>query len=125
MTMKNFVKVTSVMALMLVTCLVHASVNPIKSGVFGVCDCMSGNNKLNQIELNLKPDQTFTYIDNTNPDHKLLLTGTWSSKGNKIRLAAANGKTAFHRKWTYSENGQCIKSRHKLNFRRICLVKPC
>lgn len=102
-----------------------ASDNPkrIKSGVYGCCSCMGGGNKI--IELTLNQDQTFTYIDNSNPSKKLSLNGTWKTEGDKIYLNSSNGQKSFHRKWKYSAEGKCIRSRYKMNFRRICEPGPC
>jgi hypothetical protein len=124
--MKNSIKTLSVTISMFVACLAYAS-NPGKSGagVFGVCECMSGSSKEKLIELTLNEDLSFNYIDNSNPKAKLILNGTWAAKGNKIVLKATGYEKSFHRKWKYAKNGQCIRSRHMMNFRRICLVKPC
>jgi hypothetical protein len=96
------------------------------SGIFGVCGCSSGeNNKAGLIELTLNADSTFRYIDNSRPSHPLLLEGKWTMKKNKVSLLSSDHRKSFHRKWKYSSNGQCIKSRYGLNFRSICLIKPC
>lgn len=126
--MANLFKSTiTCMLLVLTTFNIYASDKPskIKTGVFGVCGCSSQRNVANMIELKINPDASFSYIDNSNPNKKLLLTGTWTSKGNRLYLISDDKQTSFHRKWKFDKSGQCIKSRYQLNFRRICLLNPC
>ncbi|MCD6067613.1 MAG: hypothetical protein K0S33_2439 [Bacteroidetes bacterium] len=95
------------------------------NGVFGVCSCQSENSKNKLIELSVNKDNTFNYVDNSDPAHKQLISGTWEMRSGKLILESSDGKKSFHRKWKYSSNGQCIKSRYRLNFRRICMLSPC
>jgi len=95
------------------------------SKIFGVCDCQSANNKKIIIELTLNPDNTFHYIDNSDQSRQRIYTGTYIMTNEKIELLATNPEKSFHKKWKVESNGQCIKSKHKLNFRRICLMDIC
>ena len=96
-----------------------------KTGVFGVCDCQSSSDKSKVVELSIKQDYTFEYIDNSDPNNKFILKGTWTEKGNRILLVSSDSRKSFHRKWKFAANEKCIKSRYMLSFKRICLANAC
>jgi hypothetical protein len=126
--MKNNLRITLATALfMLLVLNVQAIEKPStkSNGVFGMCDCQSKNGKVKLIELSLNEDFTFTYVDNTNYKKPFSLKGKWINKGNKVVLVSDDNRKSFHRKWKFEKDGRCIKSRYQLNFRRICLIKPC
>jgi len=93
-----------------------------KIGSYGICRSVTASEKASMIELNLNKDLSFTYKDITDPKHPLQLSGTYISKGNKVELIPNQAETSFHKNWKFEEEGKCITSRHKLNFRRICLL---
>lgn len=91
-------------------------------GSFGTCSCNGGNRT---IELNLNDDATFKYIDNSDPAHARTINGTWVMKSGKMLLTANDGNRSFHRRWKYTADGKCIKSRYGMNWMRICVLSPC
>jgi hypothetical protein len=93
----------------------------IKNGTFGLCNCNTSNVEQNIFELTLNSDSTFNYIDYSDSKNKLHVTGTWIVKGKKLNLISNDKKTKFHNKWKFDSKTQCIKSRLKLNFVRVCL----
>jgi hypothetical protein len=95
----------------------------LKTGTYGVCDC-GENSKTVSVELKLNDDKTFTYIDNTT-SAKLNITGKYEIKGNTIYLKDYKSDSKIHDKWNIDENEKCLKSRRKLEWRRLCLVKGC
>jgi hypothetical protein len=99
----------------------------VTPGTYGVCDCddMDGQKKPATIQLILNENKTFHYIDQSVPDRKLDITGNWILEHNKIILKDYKNDFAIHDKWTYQSEDQCLKSRNQLNFRRLCLIKPC
>jgi hypothetical protein len=108
---------------MVVSVLSYAADKPkAPSGSFGTCSC-NGNNRI--IELVLNEDATFKYTDNSDPSHAKVITGTWIMKSEKMLLTASDGNKTFHRKWKYTKDGKCIKSRYKMNFMRICVLTSC
>jgi hypothetical protein len=108
---------------MAVSILSYATDKPkAPAGSFGTCSC-NGNNRI--IELKLNDDATFNYADNSDPSHVKQITGTWLMKSGKMLLTSSDGNKSFHRKWKYTKDGKCIKSRYKMNFRRICVLTPC
>lgn len=92
------------------------------TGTYGFCNCTKGTDKTNLIELNLNQDLSFSYTDRSDPKHPLQLNGTYTTNGNKMKLIPSQKSRSFHQKWKFEKEGKCITSRHKLNFRRICLL---
>lgn len=96
----------------------------IKAGTFGLCNCNKNNVGSTIFNLTLNNDSTFNYVDNTDFKNKVYVTGKWVAKGKKMNLIAIDKKIKFHNKWKFNSKTQCIKSRLKLNFFRVCQLKP-
>lgn len=92
------------------------------TGTYGICNCTKGTDKTNLIELSLNQDLSFSYTDRSDPKRPLQVNGTYTTQGNKVTLVPAQKTESFHQKWKFEKEGKCITSRHKLNFRRICLL---
>jgi len=75
-----------------------------------------------QIQLVISPNQTFTYQDFSVANHKIMTSGTWVQKGNKIILKSSESKLKFHHVWTLSANGKQVKSRKGLCYYSLCKV---
>ena len=106
--------------------LANKKANPFTPGTYGVSDCIGTASATEpMIELTFNADNTFTYVDNTDPDKKLNLNGNWENKKGKILLTNYKCDWAIHHTWTVDDNQKCIKSRCGLNWLRICLVKGC
>jgi hypothetical protein len=90
------------------------------AGTYGVC----GTNQ-STVELKLNADNTFHYIDNSNPKKKINVTGKWSMKKNRIALHGDNAEIKFHNNWKIDEQGIAAKSRKGLAFYRLVNKKNC
>jgi hypothetical protein len=91
-------------------------------GKYGVNACCSEAKIASPIELQLNPDHTFSYLDNS-VSNKVSTKGTWTIKNNHVVLGNYPTSLKIHQKWTIDKNAQCLKSRMGLNFRRICLLE--
>jgi hypothetical protein len=129
--MKN---ATRILALLLVLGLMsfkgHKAAKDItfKTGIYGSCMCAASELNDNQkgVKLTLNDDHTFTYFDNTYYKRVLDLKGTWTQDGKTIKLIGHNSPYKIHDTWKVdSDNGNCIKSRKGMEWRRLCFVKGC
>jgi hypothetical protein len=96
----------------------------LKTGTYGVCDCEKNSGAPVSIELIMKDDHTFHYIDNVS-GKKIDVTGNYTIKGNTIYLKDYTSTSAIHSRWTIDANEKCLKSRKNLEWIRLCLVKGC
>ena len=90
------------------------------SGTYGVCSSEVSSQKL---ELTLNEDKSFHYINNTNPDNSIDITGIWSQKGNVISLNNLSSDIDINDKWTIDKKDNCISSRKGILWTRLCLIK--
>lgn len=75
-----------------------------------------------QIKLILNSEHTFYYQDFSNPGKKIVIQGSWKTKGKKVYLTGSQGESRFHKVWSFDENGQVAKSRTGLAFYRLCKI---
>ena len=75
-----------------------------------------------QIKLIINADNTFYYQDFSNPNKKLMINGSWTSKGKRVLLKDSNSSKRFHHVWTISADGNVAKSRNGLLFYRLCKI---
>jgi hypothetical protein len=80
-------------------------------GTYGVSE-----NDPASIELTLNKNKTFTYMDLSNPNEQLNVTGDWEVKNNKILLKNYTSEFAFHTKWKILKEGMVAKSRKGMTF---------
>jgi len=98
------------------------SKNDLILGKYGVNACCSEAKIASPIELQLNPDHTFSYFDNSvNP--KIKTNGNWKMKNKHVVLSNFPSSLKMHQKWTIDKNAKCIKSRLGMNFRRLCLLE--
>lgn len=93
------------------------------AGTYGVCSYQSEGKSL--LSLILKEDQTFHYIDKTNPNKPIDVTGNYELNNNQIVLKNYKTTYKFHTKWKIDGNTKCIKARKGLTFYRLCNVEEC
>lgn len=98
------------------------SKNELTLGKYGVNACCKDAQAVNIIELQLNPDHTFSYIDNS-IEQKVKTKGTWTMKNNQLTLGNYPTSLKIHKRWTIDKNAKCLKSRMGMNFRRLCLLK--
>ena len=84
-------------------------------GTYGVSDADPS-----QIQLSIYADSSFYYQDFSVPDKKIMVSGTWTLRGNTVQLQASNTDVKFHKAWTFAENGKVAKSRKGMCFYRLC-----
>ncbi len=84
-------------------------------GTYGVSNIDPSN-----IQLKIKADKTFYYQDFSNPAKKIMVTGTWENKANKVYLHASNASQKFHDVWEIESNQQVATARKGLCFYRLC-----
>ncbi|MFN0031880.1 MAG: hypothetical protein ACKVOR_06955 [Flavobacteriales bacterium] len=97
----------------------------VNAGVYGTCNCDAEKTTQRTVQLTLNEDFTFHYVDNSDPQNKEDIQGTWAHTGIAILLTGNDGKTPTHNKWKMDKNGKCIKSRRGLEFTRLCVAIPC
>jgi hypothetical protein len=90
------------------------------SGTYGVCSSEVSSHKL---ELTLNEDKSFHYINKTNPDNSINISGTWSQKGNVISLNNLSSDIDINDKWTIDKKDNCISSRKGILWTRLCFIK--
>jgi len=95
--------------------------SPIGSGTYGVCDC--DDETSNVIRLTINENNTFHYVDHSDPAKKLDITGEWAVDGKDIVLKNYQAPFNIHSRWSLAGNQNCIKSRKGMNFRRLCKIK--
>lgn len=98
------------------------SKNDLILGKYGVNACCSGSKIASPIELQLNPDHTFSYLDNS-VSNKVSTKGTWTMKNNHVVLGNYPTTLKIHQKWTIDKSAKCIKSRMGMHFRRLCLLE--
>lgn len=72
-----------------------------------------------QIKLTIHADNTFYYQDFSVTDKKIVITGKWELKGEKVVLKSTDSGKKFHDTWTFVGNGQVAKSHKGLAFYRL------
>lgn len=81
---------------------VENSSNQVRS--YGISE-----NDPSQIRLDLNPDNSFYFRYFSNLSEQIELKGTWTLKGKKLILEAADGTKKFHSVWRTVSAGQKIK----------------
>jgi hypothetical protein len=76
-----------------------------------------------QIKLILNADNTFYYQDFSNLKEKIMLTGTWLLKGNKVVLTENESKINFHKNWKINVKDESAKSHKGLSFYKLCKIE--
>jgi hypothetical protein len=102
-------------------CLGAAFTNPSPAGTYSVYKDDAQQQILEQ--LILRPDNTFSYIDHSNPSKMLDISGQWTYHKGAIHLNAGNEKPSFRNKWRFNAKKLSIYSRKGLEFRRLCQVQ--
>ena len=92
--------------------------------IYGNCSCENASNSP-KVELTLNQDQTFRYLNSSDPAKKVDVFGRWEMKGKKVVLRADGGGTDFHSNWKFDKNEPCVLSRKGLEFIRLCDVEAC
>jgi hypothetical protein len=93
------------------------------TGGYGVC---SGEGiRVESPQLKLNADNTFYYLDSSDPGKKIEVTGTWVNNNGTVILKDYTSPYTFHTKWKMDKNGKCIKSHKGMTFYRLCDTGKC
>lgn len=84
-------------------------------GTYGVSDLDPSD-----IQLTIQGDHTFYYQDFSNPDRKIVRSGTWSMKGKHVVLKDKAKTKNFHHVWKFRNDGRVAQSRKGITFYRLC-----
>ena len=113
--MKNGMYIIAVSALLM---LQSSRVADDLSGTYGVCS------NAGLVELSLNEDGTYHYLDRSDPNRIVDVTGRWEAVKNHVHLAHSDN-IRFHTNWTISENGSVAKSRKGMAFYRLIRKDHC
>jgi len=94
--------------------------NQYIAGTYGVC-----NTNNTTVELKLNPDNSFRYIDNSNPKKTINVKGKWTMKKNRISLHDYSSQFKFHDNWKIDKEGIVANSRRGLSFYRLVNKNNC
>lgn len=90
------------------------------AGTYGVC-----STKNITVELKLNKDNSFEYINNSNPKKLIHVNGKWSVKKNKIMLHDYSPELKIHNKWKLDKQGIAVSARNGLAFYRLVNKNNC
>lgn len=79
--------------------------------------------EISTIKLDLYKDGSFDYINRSNPEKQVSLTGKYEKSGQKILLKADQANANFIDRWKISDDGEAIKSRKGLAWYRLCKLE--
>lgn len=91
----------------------------VSYGTYGVCS--AGQAEL--IALTINENNTFHYINNTDPAKKVDVSGKWERRGNAIVLVDYTAPTAIHSKWIIDKSDPCLRARLGMNWTRLCFLE--
>lgn len=85
------------------------------TGIYGDADGTDVN-----IQLTIKEDFSFRFIHNCNPNKPIDVRGAWILLNNTVILKDYKSDVSINKKWKIDNNSKCLKSRHGMEFIRIC-----
>ena len=92
----------------------------LETKTYGICGSKGEVSNAPKVELTLRPDFTFHYINASDPSHPVDAKGVWVMQGKKVVLQADGAQNGFHKTWKLDTKTSCITSRKGLNFIRLC-----
>lgn len=78
-----------------------------------------GTIETSPIQLQLNSDHTYSYMDITNSDKQVQLSGKWEQDGKQIKLTG-HEDIKFHSTWKIDSECACLKSKKGITFYRLC-----
>lgn len=91
------------------------------AGTYGVCACKDAP----IVQLTLNADHSFSYLDRSNPEKKIEVSGTWELRKGKVILGGYSSPYSFHTEWKVEEGGVAVKSRKGMTWYRLGNMKGC
>jgi len=122
---------TYLLPALLMTGLVSVSFTPpsapanLQIGTYGVCGCDPSSPSSPVIQLEINADNSFHYVDRTDPEQTMDVTGRWELKGSSISLWENGTTDAPFEKWNMDKEMPCLRSRQGLTFTRLCHLEAC
>ena len=95
----------------------------LRTGTYGVCVCGTTTAAGPNISLALNNDGSFHYVNGTDRNELVDVTGSWVIEKNKVMLRSASGEV-FAR-WTVDKNTSCLRTRKGILFTRLCHLEAC
>lgn len=91
-------------------------------GKYGVCAMEGEQSRVISIQLILNQDNTFAYIDNTNADDKINVTGKWTIFEGDVYLSDFPSEVRIPKIWKAEKEQSALKSRKGTAFYRLCRI---
>jgi hypothetical protein len=91
-----------------------SKVNPLSQS------SLSGTYGKDILQLTLNPNHSFHYVNITDVNHPINVSGNWEQKGNRIFLITDKSFPKVNSIWKIDKNKHCLKSRRGIMFIRIC-----
>ena len=95
----------------------------LRIGTYGVCGCGTTTATGPDISLALNNDQSFHYVNGTDRNELVDVTGSWEIKKDKVILRTASNEEFAT--WTVDKNTSCLRTRKGLLFTRLCHLEAC
>ncbi len=92
------------------------------AGKYGVCSYAEAPAQEISVELTLNPDNTFHYIDNSNTENKIDVSGKWTLYEGDIYLTDYPTGKSIHKIWKTEKDSSCLKSRKGMTYYRLCKI---
>ena len=94
----------------------------ISTGTYGVCGCDPTSSTSPNISLAIHADNSFHYVNGTDPRAAVDVEGRWELKGRTLTLWTSSSESPFE-KWTMDNS--CLRSRKGMTFTRLCHMEAC
>ncbi len=95
----------------------------LRTGTYGVCGCETPTATGPNISLALNNDQSFHYVNGTDRDELVDVTGSWEIKKDKVILRTSSNEEFAT--WSVDKNTSCLRTRKGLLFSRLCHLEAC
>jgi len=95
----------------------------LRIGTYGVCGCGTTTATGPDISLALNNDQSFHYVNGTDRDELIDVTGSWEIKKDKVILRTASNEEFAT--WTVDKSTSCLRTRKGFLFTRLCHLEAC
>lgn len=95
----------------------------LRTGTYGVCGCGSPTAPGPDLSLALHDDGTFHYVNGTDRNELVDVTGSWEMVKHQVTLWTASGEEL--ETWSVDKNTNCLRSRKGLLFTRLCHLEAC
>jgi hypothetical protein len=95
----------------------------LRTGTYGVCGCETPTATGPAISLALHDDRTYHYVNGTDRNELVDVTGSWEIEKDKVILRTASNEEFAT--WTVDKNTSCLRTRKGFLFTRLCHLEAC